>query len=150
VRTVQSSPRPKSRFGKARTRCGYTLLEVQVAFALLGIGLAGICPLVVMQLRQVRQLELRLEGQVIATNPRTGLQQTMLPGIPYYIVPWTNVWAQKLAGSGQILTSASSACDPGYLTLPTSPPQSYPVTIIELDAAPYSQSATVYVDVTAP
>ena len=43
-------------------RYGYTLLEVQVAFAVLGIGLAGLCPFVVMQLRQVRQLELRLEG----------------------------------------------------------------------------------------
>jgi type II secretory pathway pseudopilin PulG len=135
---------------KFRKRRGYTLLEVQVAFALLGIGLAGLCPLVVMQLRQVRKLELRLEGQVVQTNPATGVCKTMLPGNTYYIVPWTNVWAQKLAGSGQILTSATSPCDPGYLPLPTSAPQSYPVTIIELDAPPYSQSATAYVDVAAP
>ena len=53
---------------------GYSLLEVQVAFAILGIGLAGLCPLVVMQLRQVRLLELRLQGHVIETQ--TG--QTML------------------------------------------------------------------------
>jgi type II secretory pathway pseudopilin PulG len=135
------------KFGKRR---GYALLEVQVAFALLGIGLAGICPLVVMQLRQVRQLELRLEGQVVATNPATGVRTTMLPGNTYYIVPWINVWAQKVAGSGQILTTATSPCDPGYLSLPTPAPQSYPVTIIELDAPPYSQSATAYVDVAAP
>jgi type II secretory pathway pseudopilin PulG len=135
---------------KFRKRRGYALLEVQVAFALLGIGLAGICPLVVMQLRQVRQLELRLEGQVVQTNPATGVRTIMLPGNTYYIVPWTNVWAQKVAGSGQILTSATSPCDPGYLSLPTSAPQSYAVTIIELDAPPYSQSATAYVDVAAP
>ena len=61
-------------------------------------------------------------------------------GITYYIVPWTNVWAQKLTGSGQILTSPSNPCDPGYLPLPTPAPQSYPVTIVELDAAPYSQT----------
>ena len=73
-----------------------------------------------MQLRQVRQLELRLEGQVVHTNPTTGVSQTMLPGNTYYIVPWTNVWAQKLTGSGQILTTATSACDPGYLPLPSS------------------------------
>ena len=30
------------------------MIEVQVAFAMLGIGLAGLCPLVVTQLRQVR------------------------------------------------------------------------------------------------
>ena len=129
---------------------GYTLLEVQVSFAILGIGLAGLCPLVVMQLRQVRQLELRLQGQVVQTSPATGVRHTMLQGNTYYIVPWTNVWAQKMTGSGQILTSATSACDPGYLALPSSPPQSYPLTIIEVDAAPYSQSATVYVDVSAP
>ena len=79
---------------------------MQVAFAILGIGLAGLCPLVVMQLRQVRQLELRLQGHVVQTSPVTGVSQTMLPGNTYYIVPWTNPWAQKLAGSGQILTSA--------------------------------------------
>ena len=123
---------------------------MQVAFALLGIGLAGLCPLVVMQLRQVRQLELRLQGNVVKTSPATGQSQTMLEGNTYYIVPWTNVWAQKLTGSGQILTSAASSCDPGYLKLPSSPPQSYPVTIVELDAAPYNQTATVYVDVSAP
>jgi type II secretory pathway pseudopilin PulG len=131
-------------------RRAYTLLEVQFAFAILGIGLAGLCPLVVMQLRQVRQLELRLEGQVVETNPATGVARTMLPGTTYYIVPWTNVWAQKVTGSGQILTSPTSACDPGYLPLSVPAPQSYPVTIIELDAAPYSQSVTAYVDVTAP
>jgi type II secretory pathway pseudopilin PulG len=130
---------------RQRVSRGYTLLEVQVSFALLGIGLAGLCPLVVMQLRQVRQLELRLEGQVVRTNPATGVSQTMLPGSTYYIVPWTNIWAQKLAGSGQILTSPTSPCDPG-----SSAQGTYPLTIIELDAVPYSQSATVYVDVSAP
>ncbi len=102
---------------RLRARRGYTLLEIQIAFAVLGIGLAGLCPFVVMQIRQVRQLELRLQGQVVLNNPTTGTSQTMLQGVPYYIVPWTNVWAQKLAGSGQILTTATNACDPGNLPL---------------------------------
>jgi type II secretory pathway pseudopilin PulG len=131
-------------------RRGYSLLEVQVAFAILGIGLAGLCPLVVMQLRQVRQLELRLQGNVVETNPVTGTSQTMLQGTSYYIVPWTNTWAQKLTGSGQILTSATNACDPGYLQISTPAPQTYPVTIVELDASPGNQNVTVYVDVSAP
>ena len=144
------SPLSKSIKPGRRRAASTPCSKYRSSFALLGIGLASICPLVVMQLRQVRQLELRLEGQVIHTNPTTGVSQTMLPGTTYYIVPWTNVWAQKVTGSGQILTTATSPCDPGYLTLPSSPPQSFPLTIIELDAAPYSQSATVYVDVSAP
>jgi type II secretory pathway pseudopilin PulG len=129
----------------SRSRRGYSLLEVQIAFAILGIGLAGLCPLVVMQLRQVRQLELRLQGHVV--NTRYG--QTMLAGQTYYIVPWQNPWTQKLAGSGQILTSTSS-CDPGPLTVSQPAPTSYPVTVVTLDAAPGSQNVTAYVDVSAP
>jgi type II secretory pathway pseudopilin PulG len=131
-------------------RRGTSLLEVQIAFALLGVGLAGLAPLVVMQLRQVRQLELRLQGQVMQTTTSTGTSQMMLPGQTYYIVPWQNAWAQKLAGSGQILTSAMSACDPGPLTVPPPAPIVYPVNVVELDAAPGSQNLTAYVDVSAP
>jgi len=123
---------------------------VQVAFAVLGIGLAGLCPFVVTQLRQVRQLELRFQGHVVQTSPGSGTSQTMLAGNSYYIVPWTNVWAQKLTGSAQILSSAVNQSDPGYLPVPFPAPQSFPVTIVEIDAAPYSQTATVYVDVSAP
>ena len=74
----------------------------------------------------------------------------MLQGTKYYIVPWTNPWARKLTGSGQILTSPIKSCDPGSLPLPFPAPQSFPVTIVELDAAPTSQSVTAYVDVSAP
>ncbi len=121
-----------------------------MSFAILGIGLAGLCPLVVMQLRQVRLLELRLQGQVIETNPVTGQSQAMLHGNTYYLVPWQNPWTQKLAGSAQVLQTATSVCDPGPLSLPSNPPPSFPVSVIELDAAPYSQNLTAYVNVTAP
>jgi hypothetical protein len=145
VRLTQSTPAAKCASARSRTWYGYTLLEVQVAFAVLGIGLAGLCPSVVMQLRQVRQLELRLQGQVVQTSPGTGVAHTMLQGNTYYIVPWTNVWTQKLTGSGQILTSATSPCDPGNSAM-----GNYPITMVELDATPYSQSATAYVNVSAP
>jgi type II secretory pathway pseudopilin PulG len=131
-------------------RRGYTMLEVQVAFAVLGIAMAGLCPLVVMQLRQVRQLELRLQGQVVQLNTPTGESRTMLAGKAYYVVPWQNPWTRKLAGSAQILGSATSPCDPGPLSVPVPAPTAYPVTIVELDAPPYSQTVTVYADVSAP
>jgi type II secretory pathway pseudopilin PulG len=135
---------------RRRRRGGYSLIEVQVAFAILGIGLAGLCPLAVMRLRQVRQLELRFQGNVVQTSFATGQSQSMLAGTKYYIVPWANPWARKLTGSGQILTSPSNADDPGSLPLPFPVPQSFPVTIVELDAALSSQSVTAYVDVSAP
>lgn len=137
------------------------LFEVQVAFMLLGIGLAGLCPLVVMQLRQVRQLEMRLRGQVIETSRITGVSQAMvimkdgsnLPPATYYLVPWQNPWAQKLTGSAQIVESVSVPpipCDPGPLSTNGNSP-SYTVTVLaapdapvpELKASPFS----VYVDV---
>ena len=73
------------------------MLEVQVAFVLLMIGMAGVCRVVVMQLRRVRQLELRLEAQVVNTR----LGQTMLAGQPYSLVPWRSPWTRKLAGTAR-------------------------------------------------
>jgi hypothetical protein len=142
-RTVGRSPR-------GRPGSGHTLLEVQFAFALLGIGLAGLCQLVVMQLRQVRVLEKRLQGQVVQYNWTGSTGQTMLAGQTYYLVPWQNPLTQKLAGSAQIGTSTAIPCDPGALTLPSLAPQSYSVNVVELDAAAGSQTVTAYVDVSAP
>jgi hypothetical protein len=149
---------------KAARRCpaprGYMLFEVQVAFLVLGIGLAGLCPLVVMQLRQVRMLELRLRGQVTETSRITGVSQPMViksNGVTlstpvYYIVPWKNPWAQKLAGSAQIVPSTTGdlnaiPCDPGSLTVGSTRPQNT-VSLVGPVTFPDSRSATAYVDVT--
>ena len=115
----------------------------------MGIGLTGLCQLVVMQLRQVRVLEKRLQGQVVQYNWTGSTGQTMLAAQTYYLVPWQYPLTQKLAGSAQIGTStAISAIRPadpaGY------PPQSYSVNVVELDAAAGSQTVTAYVDVSAP
>ena len=136
------------------------LFEVQVAFLVLGIGLAGLCPLVVMQLRQVRMVEMRLRGQVIETSRITGVSEPMvikrngviLPTPVYYIVPWKNPWAQKLAGSAQILPSTTGdlsaiPCDPGSLTVGSTVPQNT-VSVVGTVTFPNSQSVTAYVDVT--
>jgi uncharacterized surface anchored protein len=42
---------------RSRSRAGFSLLEVQVAFVVLGVALAGFCPLVVMQLRLTKTLQ---------------------------------------------------------------------------------------------
>ena len=75
------------RFGCRRR--GSWLLEVQIAFALLGIGLAGLCPFVVMQLKQL----LNLESRFMATSytfQRIGAVSYTAQGWPppsYYTTP---------------------------------------------------------------
>ena len=141
---------------RRRVRRGYVLFEVQMAFVVLGIGLAGLCPFLVMQLRQVRMLEMRLRGQVIETSRVTGVSQVMViksGGVTsatpiYYIVPWKNPWAQKLAGSAQILPSTTNQCDM-YIPPSSSPQKQNTVSVVRPLAFPDSQSATAYVDVTA-
>jgi hypothetical protein len=44
------------------------MLETQIALAMLGIGLAGLCPFVVMQLRQLTKLESRLVAYTYTYN----------------------------------------------------------------------------------
>jgi hypothetical protein len=139
-------------------RRGNTLLEVQVAFVVLGIGLAGMCQLAVVQLRQVRVMEQRLQGQVVQSNASAGTTKTMLTAQTYYLVPWRNPWTQKLAGSAQIVPGSSTIpsnptipCDPGPLQPPANQnPQSYWVNVVSLEAPPTSQDVTAYVDVSAP
>lgn len=128
-----------------RRRRGNTLLEVQVAFAILGIGLAGLCQLVVIQLRQVRLLEKRLQGQVVQTNTSTGTSTTTLTGNTYYLVPWQNPLTRKLSGAAQISGSGSIPCDPGSPNPGSA--QANPITVVELDATATGETVTAYVDI---
>jgi hypothetical protein len=153
---------------RRRTRRGYMLFEVQMAFLVLGIGLAGLCPLVVMQLRQVRQLEKRMHGDVTIagkSQPMVFMKDTnpqiVLPTPYYFIVPWQNPWAQKLAGSAQILASfpdvpgdippnvSAIPCDYGPLLPPATVGVKNNVTVLVdgFTIPPSSQSMSVYVDV---
>lgn len=96
---------------KGGPRAGFSFLEHQVAFVVFGIALAGMGPLVVMQLRQTRTLEERFDN---ATT--------------YYLVPSGDPWARKLGAEASIETA-----DPG----PAPPP---PVMVIDNGEAGYSES----------
>ena len=99
-----------------RRRRGSSLLEVQIAFAVLGIGLAGLCPFVAMQLRQLVNLESRFMATSYTFNSVGGGSVTQKPwplptyyttykasnrlappGSPYYyyLVPWNNPWRRN-------------------------------------------------------
>ncbi len=118
-----------------RWRRGSWLLEVQIAFAVLGIGLAGLCPFVAMQVMQLVNLESRFIGTLYTFN-RVGMAAYTEPSWPptkyyttpsfiasgrpappgppyycYYLVPWNNPWAQKLTTRAQLLTAPSNTSD---------------------------------------
>ena len=68
----------KTTHGDALRR-GFSFLELQVAFVLLGIALAGLVPLVVMQSKQLLAIESRLS-----------CEET------HYFAPTDSAWARKL------------------------------------------------------
>ncbi|HLA83989.1 MAG TPA: type II secretion system protein [Thermoguttaceae bacterium] len=79
-------------------RRGFSFLELQVALILLGIAMTGLVPLVVMQSRQLKRLEARLDH-----------------GTTYYLVPSTSVWARKLGAPAKILTEPETVVTPASL-----------------------------------
>ncbi len=102
-------------------RRGSSLLEVQIAFALLGIGLAGLCPFVVMQLRQLSSIESRLKASTYVYH-NVGMATSTVQSNPnqgYYLVPWNNPWARKLTTRAQLLTAGSNGSNPSDPTITT-------------------------------
>jgi prepilin-type N-terminal cleavage/methylation domain-containing protein len=79
------------RFPGRSLRRGFTLLEVEVALLILALALAGVGPLVVMQLRLVKKLEGRVQAYAAYQQAQNGswtLEATS-PQAVYYIVPFT-------------------------------------------------------------
>jgi type II secretory pathway pseudopilin PulG len=72
----------------------FSLLELQVSFVLFGIAIGGLGPLVIMQSRQLKSIENRLNHQTT-----------------HYLSPPTDVWARKLGAAAAIETE-----DPGTVT----------------------------------
>ena len=101
-----------------RRRAGFTMLEVQVAFILLGIGLAGACPLIAMQSR--------LSTKVAAGFGQNGLFQPVTPASPAqrtFLVPQPDRWRRKLGASATLSTVMDTVAlppvdlDPGTLNI---------------------------------
>ena len=97
-------------------RRGAMMLETQIALAMLGIGLAGLCPFVVMQLRQLTKLESRLVASTYTYNSVGMPSRTVQANKKYYLVPWNNPWTRKLTARAQLLTTSSNSGDPGVTT----------------------------------
>ncbi len=88
-----------------KLRIGFSLLELQVAFVIFGIALAGLGPLVVMQSRQLRQFESRFDDQTA-----------------YYLVPSTDDWARKLGVPASIRTEDPGAVAPSVTLIDNGDP----------------------------
>jgi hypothetical protein len=106
-------------------RPAFSLLELQVAFVVLGIALTGLCPLVVMQTRHVKNLQARLNPQTV-----------------YYLVPSSDLWTAKL-GAAATVTSQFVAPTPP----PTPPTPVNQVQILSLDKSLTSEIVTAHVSV---
>ena len=127
------------RFG--RRWSGSSLLRSRSPSLCSGIGLAGLCPFVIMQLKQLVHLELRFMrdrtnstasgwfptrnrfGHLRVTNTtRSDIASSrpapQPPSYYYYIVPWNNPWAQKLTTRAQLLTAPSNTSDPTVTSQP--------------------------------
>ncbi len=93
-----------------RKREGFSFLELQVAFVVLAVALAGLFPLVVMHSKQQTRLEQRLDPQTT-----------------YFLVPSTDSWARKLGCAALFRTQ-----DPG-------PPPPPPLLLLDNGDTAYSE-----------
>jgi hypothetical protein len=101
-------------------RAGYSLLEVQVAFVVLGVALSGICPLIVMQLRMTKKIEAQFDANSIHhLVPSSGSYAYDASGKVIGFASGgspTDRWARKL-GATAALRSSSSLSGFVYLDL---------------------------------
>jgi Tfp pilus assembly protein PilE len=110
-----------------RRRPGFTYLELQVAFVVLAIALAGLCPLVVTQWKLTNKIVSRFR-----------------PGATYYLVPQAEAMARKLGAAASI-----ASADPGAVgTIDTAQP-SFTVTVLSVDTSPTAEDVTAHVAVQA-
>jgi hypothetical protein len=104
-------PRPRD---DRRRRAGFSLLEVQVAFVVLGIALAGIGPLVVMQLRLTKKIEARLDPKAVHyLIPPGGDFRLDTTSTPPQVVGFASssgreeAWARKLGAAASVRGAGS-------------------------------------------
>jgi len=140
-----------------QSRPGYAMAEAILAFAILGIALAGLSPFAVTQLRLIHKLETRFQG-----NPVTRCGQSFLPNQTntpqtYFSVPWKNPRMQSLfgraaitIGSATITNAQGNAVDDYTNTYTGNRPNTltiYNYTLTYTDMTSDPQSITVNLDV---
>lgn len=108
------------------TRSGFSFLELQVALVLLGIALAGLGPLVHMQLKQLEKIEGRFSDRTT-----------------YYLVPTTDQWARKLGATASITKVNLGMPPPANQTPPVNE-----VSIVSIAKSLTSEEVTALVTVT--
>jgi hypothetical protein len=118
---------------RRRGRAGFTLLEAQVSFVLLGVALAGVGPIVVFQMKLSRRLQ---QG----ANPQTGRFGTS--GVAH-LIAHDDPWMRKLGASATIAASGG----PPAATPPITP--AYDVAIVAPVVKTLTgEEVTVYVTAT--
>ncbi len=98
-----------------------------MALVIFGIALTGLVPHAVMYTKHLKRLEDRFE-----------------PGVTYYLVPSTDLWARKLGAKATITT-----IDPGALPPPASDPVNNDVAITSVERTLTGEDVTVHVTVQA-
>jgi hypothetical protein len=111
------------------SRNGYAMAEVTLAFAVLGIALAGLFPFVLTQLRLIRKLEIRYQGTVLHYLDRAHensvqcLPNQSYPFQSYHAVPWKNPRMRALISGARITSDQDIASDNPPIDDYTSPKQ---------------------------
>jgi hypothetical protein len=108
-----------------RRRAGVSYLEIMVAMVVLGIGLAGICPLILMQLKLLRKLESpspSSSSQVIGgVRIEDGLvyvpESPVSTPMARVLQPQPDAWVRRLG----LRATIQSGVTPQTLPLPTTP-----------------------------
>lgn len=78
------------------------MAEALLAFAILGVALAGLAPFVVTQFRLIHMLETRFQGNPVTRKSLSFLPNRANPAQSYYSVPWKNPRMQSLFGRAAI------------------------------------------------
>ena len=102
-----------------------SFLELQMALVVFCVALSGLCPLVIMQSKQ------------LAT-----MQTWMPPETTHYLVPASNIWARKLGAVATMQSTQPAAAGPGAPATIVNV-----VSILSLNRSLSSQQVTVIVSV---
>jgi hypothetical protein len=121
---TQRSNLSRSTAAARRSRAGYAMVEVILAFAVFGIGLAGLFPFVLTQLKLTTKLETRFQGDVYyyryaadqfpvhiyPTNSDNG-NPNRYPDVTHQLVRWSNPRMRSFLRSGVIATDRPDPLD---------------------------------------